>query len=98
MEDLAKKNNLEFLDLNKKSFEEYNKYSEDELNAKFANCYNIWGYNDLVRYYHLSKEEAKKESRENTHFEKRGAKIVATWIKELACDGEASEDLCRQFK
>jgi len=87
--ELASENRVEFLDLNQKSFDEYSKYSVEDLNSKFADCYNIWRYNDLVRNYHLSKDEAKVQAREDTHFEKSGARIVAGWIKELACEIES---------
>ncbi len=97
MRELAQTNGLEFLDLNQKSFDEYSKYNQDELNSKFADCYNKWRYNDLVRNYHLSKEEAKKEAREDTHFERKGARIVAGWIKDLACEDKESL-LCKQFR
>ncbi len=96
MQELAHENALAFLDLNQKSFDEYSKYDQEQLHKQFADCYNIWRYHDLVRNYHLSQEEAKRQSRENTHFEKKGASIVARWIKELACEDKASL-LCQQF-
>ena len=35
--------------------------------------------------------------RENTHYEKHGAKEVASWIKELACE-QPNSTLCKQFR
>jgi len=96
VKELAVSRNIRVLDLHQKTLTEFNKYTDKELNVKFADCYNKWRFRELVAKG-SSKNEAKKLSKENTHYEKHGAKTVASWIKELACQ-EPNSTLCKQFK
>jgi len=70
---LAEDTNILVLDLQNKSWNEFNKYRDSEaLKEAFA-------YDDL------------------THFSPKGAKIVAGWVKDLACES-GDNSLCEQFK
>jgi len=70
---LAEDKNVLLLDLQNKSWNEYNTYKNTaEINQVLA-------YDD------------------NTHFSPKGAKIVAGWVKDLACDLD-DDILCKQFK
>jgi len=70
--DLAKDEEILLLDLQDKSWNEFNKYRDSQkIMKKFA-------FDDV------------------THFSPKGAKIVAKWVKELAC--QADKELCAQFK
>jgi hypothetical protein len=80
MKELGESEGVRVLDLNKKSVEEYESYTDEQLREKFADCKNRWS-----------------GRRENTHYEKHGAREVASWIKELACE-EPNSTLCKQFK
>ena len=80
MKDLGTSEGVRVLDLNKKTIEVYESYTDEELREKFADCYNRWS-----------------KQRENTHYEKHGAKTVASWIKELACQ-KPDSTLCKQFR
>ena len=75
MKEIAKNEGLSVLDLNKKSHEEFSKYTELQWDEKFANCYGRWG----------------SKLKENTHYEPQGAKTVASWIQALACEKSESE-------
>ncbi|HIM93864.1 MAG TPA: hypothetical protein EYM49_02340 [Campylobacterales bacterium] len=71
--DLAEDKGVLLLDLQDRSWNEYNTYENtDTINKIFA-------YDD------------------NTHFSPKGAKIVAGWVKDLACES-SDETLCGQFK
>ncbi len=84
--EVAREKNVRFLDLNKKTRNEYQRlYNEaghscnDEINQKFGAC-NIHDENvDAV------------------HFYEAGAKIVAGWVRDLACE-EPESGLCSQFE
>jgi lysophospholipase L1-like esterase len=76
MSDLAKDEKVLLLDLNNKSFIEFNKYP------------------DVAS---LRKIFAVKDDTDKTHFNAKGAKIIAGWIKALACD-LTDKKLCKQFK
>jgi hypothetical protein len=81
MREVGEEEGVRVLDLNTKSYQEYSKYSDDEWNEKFANCYNRWSGH-----------------KQNTHFEPHGARIVAGWIRDLACEeGYEDSKLCKQF-
>jgi len=80
MKQLATAENVRLLDLHKKTLDEYNKHTDEELDELFGGCINGWS--------------GKKE---NTHYDPDGAKLVASWVKELACEQSDSE-LCQQFK
>jgi len=77
MKEIAQKNHLRVLDLNEKSYNEYSRYSDEELKARFSNCYNRWSH-----------------KLEKTHTQVKGAKTIASWIKELACE-ESDSKLCK---
>jgi len=77
MKEVAQANHLRVLDLNQKSYEEYSRYSDEELKTNFSNCYNRWGH-----------------QLEDTHTQVKGAKKIASWIKELACE-ESDSKLCK---
>ncbi len=80
MKEVATEKGLRVLDLNSKSFKEYSRYTDKEWDEKFAKCWSRWG----------------SKSKQDTHFEPKGAKIVAGWIKELACEDKNSL-LCKQL-
>jgi len=83
LKELAEQQNLLFLDLHKKSIYEYDKY---------INRYG--GFALMVAFCsNLVDDEG---SMENTYLSERGAKIVARWVKELAC--EKDDSLCELFK
>jgi len=94
MKELAEENNLRLLDLNKKSYEEYRKLNNKQWHNQFADCYNEWAVNYLVSEKGYTRENAKIEAWENTHFEVKGAKIVASWIRDLACEQKNSK-ICK---
>ncbi len=69
---LARDEHVLLLDLNKKSYREFNKYSSNH---------------EVRRVFSVD---------ENVHLNPNGAKIVAGWVKELAC--QADQKLCVLFK
>ena len=77
MREVAQANHLRVLDLNQKSYNEYSRYTDEELKANFSNCYNRWSHR-----------------LEDTHTQVKGAKKIASWIKEMACEEQDSK-LCR---
>jgi Raf kinase inhibitor-like YbhB/YbcL family protein len=81
MKEIASDNDLQILDLNKKSYDEYSKYSVAQWHEKFTDCNSRWG----------------NHQEENTHYEAKGAKIVASWIHDLACETQES-NLCKQLQ
>jgi len=83
MKELGKSEGVRVLDLHKKSLEEFRKLSQNELDSNFGNCYR--------------KNENGTISRDRTHFEEHGARTVARWIRDLACEDPNSK-LCREFK
>lgn len=80
--DLAVEENVQLLDLHAKSIEEFSKYSSQKLGEAFGQCVHNPGQSN--------------EWEDTTHFEPKGADIVAGWIKELACQ-LPDKDLCNQF-
>jgi Raf kinase inhibitor-like YbhB/YbcL family protein len=80
MKEVAKENDLQVLDLNKKSYDAYSKYSVAQWHEMFTDCSNRW-----------------TQREENTHYEAKGAKRVALWIRELACKEQESK-LCKQLQ
>ncbi len=85
MKEIGQLNSLRVLDLNGKSYEEYGKYTDGQLKEKFADCYSKW-----------SKDAEGNPSRQDTHFEPKGAKIAASWIRDLACE-QPDSLLCKQL-
>jgi len=81
MKEIAADNNLRVLDLNKKSYDEYSKYTVAQWHEIFTDCSSRWG----------------NHQEENTHYEAKGAKVVASWIKNLACEKQNSM-LCKQLQ
>jgi Raf kinase inhibitor-like YbhB/YbcL family protein len=81
MKEIAEDESLRVLDLNKKSYEEYSKYTNAQWDEKFSNCYAKWG----------------NKRKEDTHYEPKGAKIVASWLRDLACENSGSK-LCKQLR
>ncbi len=80
MKELGARENVRVLDLHAKTLEEYNKYTDEELQERFCKCYNRFD-----------------GSFEVTHYQPLGAKTVASWIKELACE-EPEGLLCSHFR
>jgi len=80
MKELATQNDLQVLDLHKKSYDEYSKHNIVQWHSMFTDCLGRWNG---------GKEE-------NTHYEAKGAKIVASWIRDLACEKQEST-LCKQL-
>jgi Raf kinase inhibitor-like YbhB/YbcL family protein len=80
IKEIAEDENIRVLDLNKKSYEEFSKYTDAQWDEKFANCFGKWG-----------------GQKQNTHFEPKGAKIVASWLRDLACEDSDSK-LCKQLR
>ncbi len=80
MKEIAADNDLQVLDLNKKSYDEYSKYTAAQWYEMFTDCNNRWNHHE-----------------ENTHYEAKGAKIVASWIRDLACETQGSK-LCKQLE
>ena len=72
MRDLAKERGILLLDLMKKSNTFFDKLNQKELN-KFGECIQTSIYNT-------------KKILHSVHLSPNGAKIVAGWVKELACD------------
>ncbi len=81
IKELADEEGIPYLDLHQKSMEEYAKYHCGDLEFKES-----FG-NCQVGNHTIS---------EITHLKPKGAKIVAGWIKELAC--QKDEELCSQFR
>jgi hypothetical protein len=72
------------LDLHAKSLEKYLEQTTENLGYRFGNApYIRIGSGNFFRI-------------DNTHFEARGARIVAGWVKELACDLQ-NQSLCQLF-
>jgi Raf kinase inhibitor-like YbhB/YbcL family protein len=80
MKEVGEEKGVRVLDLNSKSYKEYSRYTDKEWDEKFAKCWSRWG----------------SKNKQDTHFEPKGAKIVAGWIKELACEDKNSL-LCKQL-
>lgn len=89
---IAKENNVLFLDLHKRSRDEWAKYKEGPA----PNPQETLPEADKIFAY----EAYDGVAINNAHFSPKGAKIVAGWIKELACKSkrEDGKSLCRQFK
>lgn len=88
---IADDNNVLFLDLNKKSIDVWNTYAL----KKAPNPQETLPEADRIFAY-----ESYSGAINNAHFSPKGAKIVAGWIKELACQSNTSDgiSLCSQFK
>jgi len=82
MKEVAQENNLQLLDLNTKSYYEYNKDNLEQWHEKYTDCISRWG---------------KNKPEENTHYEAKGAKRVSSWIYALACQDKKSK-LCKQLQ
>jgi len=103
MKELAIENNLLFLDLYTKSFNEYKNIFESvglaETIDENAASYNI---NELEKIYSYERDTRNVGGINNTHLSPAGAKIIAGWVKELACEqsntSDVAERLCAQFK
>jgi lysophospholipase L1-like esterase len=50
MKELAKEENVQVLDLHKKTLEEFSKYSDEELRKNFGDCTLNNGYIDRTHY------------------------------------------------
>jgi phosphatidylethanolamine-binding protein (PEBP) family uncharacterized protein len=79
MKEVAAQEGVRVLDLNKKSYQEYDRLSEAQWDEKFGECYNQWS-----------------KRKEKTHLEVKGARLVASWIRDLACSDRSSK-LCKQL-
>ena len=79
MKEIGAENNLQVLDLNTKSYQEYSKYSDKEWDRYFTDCLGRWNH-----------------KKQDTHYEAKGAKSVASWIRDLACKDKNSK-LCKQL-
>jgi lysophospholipase L1-like esterase len=83
MKELAQREGVRVLDLHQKTLDEYNAYIKAHT------------YEELnVKFGDCYKRNGAKDY---THFEIQGARTVARWIKDMACEGGASE-LCKQLK
>jgi lysophospholipase L1-like esterase len=83
MKELGQREGVKVLDLHQKTLNEYNAYIKTHT------------YEELnVKFGNCYKENGKKDY---IHFEIQGARTVARWIKDMACEGGASE-LCNQLK
>ncbi len=89
---IAENENLLFLDLYEKSKIEFGKYLARDANLSLAD-------KDFSYQQHFNGVNA-------THFGRNGAKIVAGWVRELACESyldrstkvqEDARELCEQF-
>ena len=77
--EVANEKNVPLIDLHRKTFTEFAKYSDQKLQDSFGGCRKLSsGYIDRV------------------HFEPKGSRIVAGWVKELSCELD-NKVLCRQF-
>jgi len=103
MEELATENGLLFLDLYTKSFNEYkNIFESVGLNETGEDGRTAY-INELEKIYSYERETHEDAGGiNNTHLSPAGAKIVAGWVKELACEqsntSDVAENLCAQFK
>ncbi len=80
--EVAQEEGVLLLDLHQKSIAEYNKYQcgDRVFRETFGECHQM----DIDTLHH-----------DVTHLNKKGAKIVAGWVKELAC--QADQNLCSIF-
>jgi len=85
MKEIAADNNLQVLDLNKKSYDEYSKYNDAQWDKMFTDCIDKF-----------KNSETHKREKQRTHYEAKGAKRVASWIRELACE-QPNSKLCKQL-
>ena len=77
MRELAYQERVLFLDLNGKSYKEYQRLTQEALDDRFGAIVYPNGRID------------------RTHFAPKGAKIVAGWVRELACEKDGK--LCELF-
>lgn len=84
MKELGREEHVRVLDLYRKSFNYFATHEEEEVNSRLGQCSHYRRDGSLIRI-------------DYTHFEPRGAKVVAGWIKELACE-QPNSKLCQQFR
>ncbi len=84
MREIAEEQDVMLLDLFEKSKSVYSQLTEKEWDEQFANCYSKWYRGDTA-------------PKQDTHFEPKGAKKVASWIRELACEEDKNSVLCQEL-
>jgi lysophospholipase L1-like esterase len=83
MKELGQREGVRVLDLHQKTLSEYNAYIKTHT------------YKELnVKFGNCYKRGGMKDY---VHFEIQGARTVARWIKDMACEG-GSDELCKQLK
>jgi hypothetical protein len=80
--DVAATKNVQLLDLHAKTLHEFDKYSDEKLQSTFGSCIHNPGQSN--------------EWMDRGHYEPQGSKIVAGWVKELAC-ALPDQSLCNEF-
>ncbi len=84
MKEVGREEHVRVLDLYRKTFDYFATHEEEEVNSRLGQCRHYRRDGSLIRV-------------DYTHFEPRGAKVVAGWIKELACE-QPNSKLCQQFR
>ena len=100
MHDLANEKGLLFLDLYSKSFNEYKKTFESVGLTDTNTSDSINFINALEKIYSYERNTPIVGGINNTHLSPAGARIVAGWVKDLACESDRADgqELCSQFK
>lgn len=84
MRAIAQETQTRLLDLFQKSSQIYSSMSEAQWDTEFANCYSRWYSGDTP-------------PKQDTHLEPRGAKKVALWVRDLACE-DTQSTLCQELQ
>ncbi len=80
--EVAAEKNVQLLDLHAKTLQEFGKYADETLQVEFGNC--------------IGNPGTANERMDRIHYEPQGARKLAGWIKELACE-LPDHALCEQF-
>ncbi len=84
--EVAQEENVRLLDLNKKSREEYQRLYDEAGQSCEGEINQKFGACNIH-----------DENVDAVHFYEEGARIVAGWVRDLACE-DAQSELCRQFE
>ena len=84
MREIADETQARLLDLFQKSSRIYGGMTDAQWDEEFANCYSRWYAGDTP-------------PKQDTHFEPKGAKKVASWVRDLACE-DTESTLCQELR
>ena len=113
--EVAQEKNILLLDLNKRSVEIFQRdYTKDDvsdfkvngvvIHKRIKKADKLYGYEEYERRgWDAKNNQTITKGINNAHLSPKGAKIVAGWIKDLACERASisradGKELCAQFK